>query len=87
MFAPMYQEFAAGNSVPAATSLTCATHASSAASSASITARPRSPISPRQSAIHSTCCSIETMTLVRIDGLPGPVITNKFGNPATISPR
>ena len=40
-----------------------------------------------QSAIHSTCCSIDTMTLDSTDGLPGPVIVNRFGNPATMRPR
>ena len=36
-----------------------------------------------QSAIQSTCCSIETTMLLSTDGLPGPVIMNRFGKPAT----
>ena len=42
---------------------------------------------PMQSAIHSTCCSIDTGMLLSTDGLPGPVIVNRFGNPGTASPR
>src|SRR5437763_547256 len=38
-----------------------------------------------QSAIQSTCCSIETIMLLSTDGLPGPVIVNRFGEPATES--
>ena len=41
----------------------------------------------RQSAIHSTCCSIETTMLDRTEGLPGPVMVKRLGNPATVKPR
>ena len=40
-----------------------------------------------QSATHSTCCSIATIMLVSTDGLPGPVMVNRLGNPATVRPR
>ena len=40
-----------------------------------------------QSVIQSACCSIATGMLHSTDGLPGPVIVNKFGNPATCRPR
>ena len=40
-----------------------------------------------QSAIQSTCCSMETIMLESTDGLCGPVIMNKLGNPADIMPR
>ena len=40
-----------------------------------------------QSAIQSTCCSIETTMLLSTDGLPGPVTMNRFGKPAVASPR
>ena len=39
------------------------------------------------SVIHSTCCSIDTGMLDSTDGLCGPVIVNRFGNPATTKPR
>ena len=35
----------------------------------------------RQSAIQSTCCSIDAIMLDFTDGLPGPVIMNRLGNP------
>ena len=34
-----------------------------------------------QSAIQSTCCSIDTIMFDSTDGLPGPVIMNRFGKP------
>ena len=40
-----------------------------------------------QSPIQSTCCSIETTMLLSTDGLPGPVTMNRFGKPATATPR
>ncbi len=39
-----------------------------------------------QSAIQSTCCSIETIMLLRTEGLPGPVTVKRFGKPATVRP-
>lgn len=39
------------------------------------------------SLIQSTCCSIETMTLLNTAGLPGPVTRNRLGNPAVARPR
>ena len=40
-----------------------------------------------QSAIQSTCCSMDTIMLLSTDGLPGPVIVKRFGKPATARPR
>ena len=40
-----------------------------------------------QSATQSTCCSIATSMLTSTDGLPGPVIVNRFGKPAIPRPR
>ena len=40
-----------------------------------------------QSVIQFTCCSIDTIMLVSTDGLPGPEIVKKFGNPTVPSPR
>src|SRR5438128_1727054 len=40
-----------------------------------------------QSAIQSTCCSMDTIMLLSTEGLPGPVMANRLGNPATVSPR
>ena len=42
---------------------------------------------PMQSAIQSTCCSIEAIICVFTPGLPGPVTTNMLGKPDTINPR
>ena len=39
------------------------------------------------SATQSTCCSMETIMLDSTDGLPGPVIMNRLGNPAEAMPR
>jgi hypothetical protein len=54
---------------------------------ASIVAWPWARMRSMQSAIQSTCCSIETIMLLSTDGLPGPVIANRLGKPATASPR
>jgi hypothetical protein len=40
-----------------------------------------------QSAIQSTCCSIEIIMFENTDGLAGPVMVNRFGKPWTINPR
>jgi hypothetical protein len=37
-------------------------------------------------AIQSTCCSMETIMLLITDGLPGPVMVNRFGKPAMPRP-
>ena len=34
-----------------------------------------------QSPIQFTCCSMATSMLLSTDGLPGPVMVNRFGNP------
>ena len=67
--------------------LTCATHSSSASTVASIAARPCASKWVMHSAIQSTCCSIDTIMLLSTEGLPGPVIVKRLGNPATASPR
>ena len=41
----------------------------------------------RQSVIQSTCCSMDTIMFDSTDGLPGPVIMNRLGKPATVRPR
>ena len=40
-----------------------------------------------QSLTHSTCCSIDTAMFDSTDGLPGPVIRNRLGNPTEVRPR
>jgi hypothetical protein len=40
-----------------------------------------------QCAIQSTCCSVETGMFDSTDGLCGPVIVKKLGNPAMATPR
>src|SRR6476646_1472141 len=40
-----------------------------------------------QSLIHSTCCSMDKTMLESTEGLPGPVMVNRFGKPAIIMPR
>ena len=40
-----------------------------------------------QSAIQSTCCSMDTIMSLSTEGLPGTVIANRLGKPATVSPR
>ena len=87
MFAPTYQELARGNSVASATSLTCATQPSSASGVASIVSSACSRRWPMQSAIQSTCCSIDSTMLLSTDGLPGPVTRNRLGKPAVARPR
>ena len=49
---------------------------------ASIVPIPRPRRYEMQSAIQSTCCSIEHTMLLSTEGLPGPVTRNRFGNPA-----
>ena len=73
--------------VGSATSFTWATHAVSASTSASTVLMSRSRVYWRKSAIQSMCCSIDTGMLLRTEGLPGPVIMNKLGNPAACNPR
>ena len=40
-----------------------------------------------KSAMKSMCCSMLTGMLLRTEGLPGPVIMNMLGKPATWRPR
>ena len=85
--APMYQLLACGSIVGVTASVECRHQAASASSLASMLVCWRCFSATRQSAIHSTCCSMELIMLVSTDGLPGPVIVNRFGKPATIRPR
>ena len=39
------------------------------------------------SVIQFTCCSIDTIMLVSTDGLPGPEIVKRFGNPTDAEPE
>ncbi len=87
MLAPMYQVAAFGCRVALATCWTWSVQAAAAGPSASIVPAPCSRSQARQSPIHSTCCSIATGMLDSTDGLPGPVIVNRFGNPGTATPR
>jgi hypothetical protein len=41
----------------------------------------------RQSAIQFACCSTAGTMLESTDGLPGPVMMNRFGKPAVPIPR
>src|SRR3954469_3952880 len=50
-------------------------------------ARPWSRRYWRQSAVQSTCCSHARIIWLLTPGLCGPVIMNRFGKPAIISPR
>ena len=70
-----------------ATISTWAIHCSWASSVASTVAQPSPRAKARQSAIQSTCCSIDTTMLDSTDGLPGPVTMNRLGNPAAATPR
>ena len=87
MLAPTYHELQLERSVPPATSPTWPTHASSASRLASIRVAPRERMQSMQSAIHSTCCSIDGSMLVSTDGLPGPVMVKRLGKPAMVRPR
>src|SRR5690349_12387651 len=86
-FAPTYHELQVERRLVPATSFTCAIQAFSASSAGSICLMPCLFRCVTHSVIHSTCCSIEGSILVRTDGLPGPVIMNRFGKPADIRPR
>ena len=83
----MYHELAVGNSVMSPQSLTCVTQPAWAVSVGSMRSNPSSRRRSSWSAIQSTCCSIDTDMFDSTDGLPGPVIMNRFGKPTVISPR
>ena len=69
-------------------SVTCATHASCASLVGFDACEPVvAQVRLKQSAIQSTCCSIEMTMLLSTDGLPGPVIVNRFGKPADHEPE
>src|SRR5215471_4723119 len=85
--APMYQELARGCRVMLPQSATCWFHPASAVGVGSMVSKPWSRRSARQSAIHSTCCSIDTDMLESTDGLPGPVMVKRLGNPTVVRPR
>ena len=48
---------------------------------------PASRIAISRSTTQSTCCSIDTAMFDSTDGLPGPVIRNRFGKPVVVRPR
>src|SRR6185503_6928757 len=85
--APMYQELARGCKVIAAQSSQCCIQPDSAVSVGSITLAPRWRMWARQSPIQQTCCSIDTIMFDSTDGLCGPVMVKKFGNPVVVRPR
>src|SRR4029450_7423154 len=87
MLAPMYHELQDERSVAPAASPTWPTHASSASWLAPVGGGPRERTYSMQSAIHSTCCSIDGSMLVSTDGLPGPVMVKRVGKPAMATPR
>ena len=80
--APMYHELAVGNSVMSPQSLTCCDPAGLGRLGRLDALEPvRRAGRPSWSAIQSTCCSIDTDMFDSTDGLPGPVIMNRFGKP------
>ena len=83
----MYQVFASRCSVSVAQSAMCCAQPACAVSVASIVVKPASRIAISRSTTQSTCCSIDTAMFDSTDGLPGPVIMNRLGKPATVSPR
>src|SRR5689334_7578371 len=85
--APMYQELAVGNSVIRAQSSTCVIQPASAVGVGSIVVDPSARKWARQSAIQSTCCSMDAIMFDRTDGLPGPVMAKKLGKPTVVRPR
>src|SRR5262245_50525410 len=87
MFAPTYQELQCGYSVCSAAALTCPTQASTASGVASIEPTALSRRYFRQSPIHVTWWWIDIIMFVSTEGLPGPVMVNKFGMPGTPRPR
>ena len=76
-----------GPSGPSAARLTVSIQPASACSVGSMTRLPALAIAARQSAIHSTCCSIETSMFDKTEGEPGPVTVKRLGKPATCGGR
>ncbi len=68
-------------------SLLCWTQPASAIGVGSMVSNPSRWRAARASLTHSTCCSIDTTMFDSTDGLPGPVIMNRLGNPTVVSPR
>src|SRR4051812_10136169 len=87
VLAPMYQDLVLVRRVVLATSSTCWVHSCSASAVGSIRVTPFSLAWLRQPTIHSMCCSIEVGMLLSTEGLPGPVIMNRFGKPLVARPR
>src|ERR1700709_1878075 len=87
-FAPRYQEVHDSCTwIGPAWLVTCSGHSSCASADASTTRWPDARISPSSVVMNSTWCSIEVTMLVSTDGEPGPVTVNRFGKPATATPR
>mmetsp|Transcript_18652 Transcript_18652/g.57337 ORF Transcript_18652/g.57337 Transcript_18652/m.57337 type:complete len:202 (-) Transcript_18652:1054-1659(-) len=85
--APTYQLSFLEKRVMLATAAAWATHSSWAWGLASMVARRLARMWSRQAAIQSTCCSMERVMLLRTLGDSGPVMVNRFGKPATVSPK
>src|SRR6185369_11833136 len=86
---PLYQELQVGwtSTVGATNEVVCSIHSRCASGSASIVEWSWVRRYAMQSPIHSTCCSRAATKFVAADGLPGACTMNRFGNPATDSPR
>ena len=86
MLAPRYQELQLRNTVCEACIDVCDPGAFGLPV-ASIVAWPCASSQAMHSAIQSTWCSIERITLVKAEVLPAPAMWNRFGKPATVKPR
>ena len=86
--APMYQEFARGYKRDVGAVLDVL-HPAGLGQRGRLDPVSNSPPAGRcrHSATQSTCCSIDTTMFDSTDGLPGPVIMKKFGNPVVMRPR
>src|SRR5260370_41098589 len=86
---PLYQELHDGwaRTVGATREVVWSIHSCCAVDNASMVRIPLERRCVMQSPIQSTCCSRAATKLVAALGLPGPWIVNRFGKPATASPR
>ena len=87
MLAPTYHEFACGKSVIDAASSACCIQPASASSVGSIWSKPCARRYVKASATKSTCCSIDTAMFDSTEGLWGPAMRKRLGNPSVVSPR
>ena len=86
---PLYQELQDGwtSTVGATSEVAWSIHSCCAVANASMVRIPLARRYAMQSLIHSTCCSSAATKFVAALGLPGPWTVNRFGKPATASPR